>query len=208
MVVPVPVRLTDCGEFEALPETVRIADSAVAALGAKVTWIVQLAAAAKLAGQVFAPTMKSLALGPLTLGVPTVMAEAEALVTVTVWLVLVVLTCWFPKATVAGVSCIEPPEPELPAATPVPSSATVCVEGDALSDITRLALRLYRADGVNTTLMAQEVFAATCVPQVLVWLKSLADVPVIVMPATGMFNGPVPVLVRVTVAALEEDFSC
>jgi len=82
----------------------------------------------------------------------------------------------------------------------------VCGLGMALSAIFNVALRLYSAKGVKVTLIVQFACAATWVPQVLVWLKSLAAVPVIVMPPAGIFSGPLPEFVRVTVMALEALF--
>ena len=45
--------------------------------------------------------------------------------------------------------------------------------------------------------------AATCVPQLLLWVKSAAAAPVMVMPPTGMFSGPLPELLRVITAGVE-----
>ena len=56
------------------------------------------------------------------------------------------------------------------------------------------------ATGLKVTEMVQFVPAATELPQVLVWEKSPAFVPVIVMPE--MVSAALPVLVRVTVCAV------
>jgi hypothetical protein len=93
--VPVPVRVICCGEFEALPVTVKVAVSAAALLGVKVTLMLQVAFAARveeLAGQLFEAMTKSLL--PVMAMLLTVSAEVEELlVSVTVWAALVVLTC-------------------------------------------------------------------------------------------------------------------
>ena len=67
----------------------------------------------------------------------------------------------------------------------------------ALSVILSEAVRLALAEGVKVTLMVQLPPAATELPQVLVWAKSLALVPVTV--TLVMVNVALPVLVRVTV---------
>ncbi len=59
------------------------------------------------------------------------------------------------------------------------------------------AVRAPVAVGVKVTLMVQLAPAATALPQVFVWAKSLLFVPVIAMPA--MFSVALPVLVSVTV---------
>ena len=80
---PVPVRLTDCGEFDALATTVRAADSAPARLGVNVTLIWQLAPGAN-GGQLLV-CAKSAALVPVTPMLVIDSAEVEELlVSVTV----------------------------------------------------------------------------------------------------------------------------
>ena len=108
-----------------------------------------------------------------------------------------------PKGRVVGDNDMVP-EPEIP----VPLNATVCGEVGgvkvASSVNTRPAMRLLRAVGVNVTLMTQLPPAITCAPQLLVWEKSPEAVPV--MAIEVKFNGPVPVLVRVTGRGLEGTF--
>jgi hypothetical protein len=62
----------------------------------------------------------------------------------------------------------------------------------ALSVIVTDALLGPRAVGVNVTLIVQDPPAPTEEPQVFVWLKSTAFVPVIAIPL--MFSGAPPVL--------------
>jgi hypothetical protein len=61
---------------------------------------------------------------------------------------------------------------------PVPLRSTFCVPPGALSAIVRLALRAPPAAGVKVTLAAQLAPTASVVPQVFVWEKSPAFVPV------------------------------
>jgi hypothetical protein len=86
-VVPVPVRMTDCGEFEALPVTVKVAVLATALVGKKVTVIVQFAPTARLAGH----PLESLVKSPFPEIVIWLIVSAEdedELVSVTGWLTL------------------------------------------------------------------------------------------------------------------------
>src|SRR5215467_10544831 len=79
---------------------------------------------------------------------------------------------------------------------PVPVKPTVCGLPLALSLIVRVPVRVLIAAGVNFTLIAQEVPAATDVPQLFVCAKSLAFVPVMAMLV--MLSGAFPVLPNVT----------
>ena len=80
-------------------------------------------------------------------------------------------------------------------AVPVPLSATVCGEPEALSLTEMDALRLPVADGVNVTWMVQLPEPAATVEQLFVCEKSEALVPVIV--TLLMVNVAVPGLVTV-----------
>jgi hypothetical protein len=62
-----------------------------------------------------------------------------------------------------------------------------------------LAVRLPVAEGLKVTLMLQLALAARLAGQVLVWLKSLALVPV--SPMLLMLRDAVPLLVKVTIWA-------
>ena len=85
-----------------------------------------------------------------------------------------------------------------PAATvAVPERATICGLPLALSVMLTEAERLPLAVGVKVTLIVQLLLAATELPQVLVWAKSLALAPVIARLV--MLKAAVPVLLRVTV---------
>jgi hypothetical protein len=85
-------------------------------------------------------------------------------------------------------------------ATPVPESPTVCGLSEALSVAVTEALRAPVACGVNVTLMVQLAPAATDVPQVLVWAKSLMLVPVTATLVRE--SAALPELVSVTVCAV------
>ena len=178
--VPVPFRMTDCGEFDAVPLTVKVAVSAPTMLGLKTTLIWQLAPAPRLVGQLLPlPLTKSAALAPLTRMFEMASTEVEeALVRVTVCGALAVPFRVSGKITGDGASSINP-DP----AMPLPTSGTVCVFGLASSVRTRSATRLFSAVGVKTTPITQLAPTTSWLPQVLVrMLKSVALVPVIAMP--------------------------
>lgn len=89
---------------------VRVADSAAVVAGVKVTLIVQLAPAARVAGdkgQVFV-SEKSDPLAPEKEILVIVKATFAPLVRVTVWAVLLVLTVWLPKANDVGATVTAP----------------------------------------------------------------------------------------------------
>ena len=103
---------------------------------------------------------------------------------------LLVSVGWLTKVKLAG-------ERQAIGVAPVPVKLTVCgLPEVALSAILIEAERLPLAAGVNVTLIAQLPFAATEVPQVLVWAKSPALVPVTDMLVRVKLA--LPVLVRVT----------
>ena len=83
---------------------------------------------------------------------------------------------------------------------PVPERLAVCGLPLALSVMLTEAVRLPLAAGVNVTLMVQLALAATELPQVLAWAKSLALAPV--RARLVMLNEALPVLVSVTVWAV------
>jgi hypothetical protein len=80
---------------------------------------------------------------------------------------------------------------------PVPMRLTVCGLPLALSVTETEAVRVPLAEGVKVTLIVQLVPAATELPQVLVWAKSLALAPVSAMLV--ILNAALPELVRVIV---------
>ena len=84
-------------------------------------------------------------------------------------------------------------------AVPLPVTATVCGLPVASSAIVIDALRVPADMGANVTLIVQLDPAARVDPQPLVWVKSVAFVPVTAMLET--FIVAVPVFLRVTVLA-------
>jgi len=112
------------------------------------------------------------------------------LVTVTVWAVLVVPTFWPANVRL-------PVDRPTAAPVPVPVKVALCGLPLALSETLTVPVRLPMAAGVKVTLIVQLPPAATEVPQVLVWAKSLAFVPPTEMAAIDRLAPPV--LVRVIV---------
>jgi hypothetical protein len=81
-------------------------------------------------------------------------------------------------------------------AVPVPLRLAVCGLPVALSVTLTEAVRLPLAEGVKVTLIVQVAPPATELPQLLLWAKSPALVPVSV--TLVMLNVALPLLVRVT----------
>jgi len=88
---------------------------------------------------------------------------------------------------------------KLGAAVPVPLRLVDCGEPAALSVTERAAVKLAAETGLNVTEIVQLPPAASDVPQVLDWEKSLEFAPPIEMPLIG--SGALPVLLRVIVCA-------
>ena len=109
---------------------------------------------------------------------------------VTVCAVLVVPTFWLVKVKLVGERLTWPERP-------VPVRAAVWGLLGALSVTLIEAVRVPEAAGVNVTLIGQEELTVTMLPQVLVWAKSPALVPVTAMLVMSKFV--LPVLVRVIV---------
>lgn len=112
---PVPLRLTLCGLPAALSATVSLALIAPAAVGAKVTEIVQLALALRLLPHVVV-VPKSRGLVPVVVMLLIFRVAFPLLVSVTVFAALVVFTVSLPKAMVSGLKDtpgFEVPLPEL-----------------------------------------------------------------------------------------------
>jgi len=84
---------------------------------------------------------------------------------------------------------------KLGAAVPVPLRVTVWGEPAALSATLRVAAKVAADVGANVTDMAQFAPAARVVPQVLLWLKLAAPLPVSEMPE--MASAALPVFVSV-----------
>ena len=83
---------------------------------------------------------------------------------------------------------------------PVPERATVCGEPVALSAMSSVAARAPVAAGLKVTEIVQEALAARDDPQVWVWLKSPAFVPLIEIAREPRLA--VPLLVTVTLCAV------
>ena len=158
------------------------------AVGLNVTLMVQLAPAPTLDPQVLV-WLKSPALAPVIEMPVTLSTPLPVLVRVTDWAALEVPTALLVKVRLEGETLTD-------AAVPVPERLTACGLPLALSEMESDAARLPAEEGVNVTLIVQLAPAATLDPQVFVWLKSPALVPVTEMLV--MFKAPLPVLVRVT----------
>src|SRR5205823_1050222 len=117
-------------------------------------------------------------------------AAVPVLVSVTVCAVLVLPVFWLPKLRLLGLKLTT-------GETPVPLSATFCGLSAALSVMVTLALREPLAEGVKVTVIMQVPLAARLLGQLLVWVKSLAFVPVTAILL--IVNAAVPLLVSVTV---------
>lgn len=193
-VLPVPVRAAICGLLASLSATLRVAAAAAAAVGVKVTLIVQVAPMASVVPQVVVSANEVGDAPPMVMAIAA-SAAALLFVKVTVFAGLVALMDWLPNATVVGVR-----NTAAGAAVPVPMSEIVCGLPAALSVIMSAALSSEVVDGVKTTAMVQVELAARVVRQVEVpWVKSAALAPVneMAMPLTE-----VPVLLnKVTVFA-------
>jgi hypothetical protein len=159
-----------------LSATVIEADRAPAACGVNVTVIVQVALTATLAPHVLV-WLKSAAFTPV-IEMPVIdNAPEPPFESVSVCGALVVFTFWLANKMLAGFSetCGTP--------IPVPLSPAVCGESEASSVTVTEAERAPAAWGENVTEIVQLPPIATLAPQVLVWLKSEALVPVIAMLA-------------------------
>jgi hypothetical protein len=192
--VPVPLRVTDCGEPAAL--SVRETDAAkvVAEAGVKVTDMAHLAPAARDLPHVFV-CAKSLGLVPVMEMLPMESAALPVLVSVTACAALVAPTAAvnvsgpvvFSETTGSGV------------AVPVPFSVIDCGEAAASSVSESTAVKPATDAGVNVTEIAHLALTASDAPQVLVCAKSVGFVPAIFMLL--MVSAALPVLVSVTVCA-------
>ena len=173
--LPVPLRLTVCGEPAALSDTESVAVKFVADAGLKVTEIVQLALAFKELAQVLV-WLKSLGLAPVIVMPPMVSEALPVFLSVTVWAAAVVPVSVV-KLSELGVS----ETTGALAAIPVPLRAAVWGAPGALSVTVSVAVKLAADAGVKVTAMVQEASIASELPQLLVWLKSAALAPVIAM---------------------------
>jgi hypothetical protein len=192
---PVPVRETVCGLPVALSVIETFAVRVPAAVGVKVTLIVQLALAFTLPPQVLV-SAKSPLLVPVIAMLVRESAAEPLLVSVTFCAALVVFTVWLAKVRLAGDSVTAGVPPAL---APVPVRETVCGLPVALSVIETFAVREPAAVGVNVKLTVQLALAFTLPPQVLVSAKSPLLVPVIAILERE--SAAVPLLVSVTFCA-------
>ena len=166
--LPVPLRLTVCWLPDVLlllSVTTRLAVRVPGAVGVKLTLTVQLLLAASELAQVVV-SAKSPALAPENARPLMVRAALPELLNVKAWTELVVPTVWLLKVRLEVDSAAA-------GALPVPLRLTVCGLPLALSAIPREAVRDPVPAGVNVTLRAQLLPAATELPQVLVTTKSL-----------------------------------
>jgi hypothetical protein len=122
-------------------------------------------------------------------------AALPELARVTVCAPLIVPTVWIEKVKPAGARLTAGP-----ASAPVPLKLTVWGLPGALSEMLKVPPRVPAAVGVKVTLIVQLAPAATELPQLLLWAKSLASVPVTARLA--ILRVALPVLVRVTVCPL------
>src|SRR5713226_4780622 len=185
-VVPIPVRLTDCGLPEALLVMLRVPLRLPDAVGVNVTLMVQFAPAVT-----ELPQLLVWAKSPLAETLVRFSEALPVLESVTDCAALVVPTGWLAKVSEEAERLTTGAE----AAAPVPVRLTDCGLPEALSAMLKLPVRVPDAVGVNVTLMLQLAPAATELPQVFVSTKSpLAAILVIVRAA-------LPVLDSVTVCA-------
>jgi len=188
--VPVAVRLTDCGLPP--PSSLNSSDALrlPVAAGLKVMPTVQLAPPPKVLPHVVV-SEKSLAFAPRIAISHMFIAALLLFVKATTCTALLVPTAWGPKVRLVG---------DGPAADPTPVRI---IGGEfPLAPEEPTTMEDFRGPavvGVKVALIAQFAPAATEVPQVLVWAKSLAFAPVTAMPV--MLKLVFPVFVRVTVWA-------
>jgi hypothetical protein len=178
--VPVPVKLTICGEFDAVSVTERVPVRVPATVGENVTLTVQFAPPFSVAGQLL--VWPKSPLDAIEMVVDTLLV----FFTITGWLALVVPTAWEENVNFAGATTTVTEE-----AVPVPVRLTVWGEFDAVSVIVIAPVRVPDTVGVNVTLTVQFASAFSVAGQVLVSPKSpLGAIEIVVFP--------VPELVTVT----------
>jgi hypothetical protein len=169
----------------ALSVTVTVAVRVPAAVGLKVTLIVQASPAATEVPQLF-DVEKSLAFEPETAMLLTLKLAFPELARVTVCAGVAVPLAWLTKARLVGVSVTA-------GARPVPLNF---VRVEELLFSARSAVAIPLAFGLKVTLTVQLAPAATLSPQSLAWEKSPALAPV--NARLVMLNAPSPVLLSVT----------
>ena len=190
--VPVPDNTAVWGEPAALSATDIDAVKVAADAGVKVTEIMHVAAAARVAPQVLAEMAKSAVLAPVTV-IPVMLSVAVPGFDRTVLIEVEVLpTAVLGKARVVGVrtAC---------GAVPVPVNFAICGEPLALSDTDTVAIKLVTKVGVKMTEMVQVAEATKVVPHVLVCVKSAGFAPV--METEIPVNEALPVFDKTMVEA-------
>ena len=135
---------------------------------------------------------KSLGFVPVSAILVMVKAALPVLVRVMVWAALVAPTAWLANVRLVGERLAD-------GIAPCPSRRGSRVWGLplALSATLSEAVQLPLAEGLKVTLIVQLAPAATELPQLLVWAKSLGLAPV--SARLEMLKAALPVLVTVTV---------
>jgi hypothetical protein len=182
---PPPLKATVCGDPLALSVIVSVPMREPAAIGVKVTEIVQLVPVAKLGPHVLVS-----AKSPDAVMDVMVRAAVLELDSVTVCAALVVPSIWEAKVRLVGESIT--PGAVTIATVPVPFKAAVCGEPLALSVMVRVPVRAPVAVGVKVTEMEQVPPIARVEPQVWVCAKSPEAAIEVILSAA------VPELVSVT----------
>ncbi len=190
--VPVPERLT-LWVLPAVALSVRVTAAlrVPVADGVKVTLIVQVAPAATELPQLLV-WVKSLGFVPVSAILVRLKAALAVLLRVMVWTALVAPTAWLANVRLVGERLATGSAP-----VPVPERLTAWGLPLALSATLSEAVQLPLAEGLKVTLIAQLAPAATELPQLLVWAKSLGLAPV--SARLEMLKAALPVLLTVTV---------
>ena len=162
--VPCPLKLTVCGLLVASWVIVNVPLRVPVIVGVKLTLMVQFPFAARVAPHVVPACAKS----PEAETPVIVRVVACALCTVTAWAALVVLVVCAAKVILAGVTVTG----TAGAPVPVPDNVPVRTVGLVPTVAATVPVLLPFAVGRKLTLMVQDPFAASCVPQSFVWMKS------------------------------------
>jgi hypothetical protein len=160
--LPVPVRLTVCGEFVALSETESVPVREPVVVGLNVTETVQFVRGLKVPVHGDVPPLAT-AKSPLAANEIDVLAVLLVFLMVTVLAALVVPTVWAANVSLGGVTVTVAGEPLVP----VPERVTLCGEFAAWSAIEMLPDSGPAMVGVNVTLMVQLAPASNWLPQLL-----------------------------------------
>jgi len=184
VLTPVPLSAACCGLLPALSVMLKVPVRLPTAVGVKVRLMVQVALAARLAGQLLVCAKSPLLLIPVMLS-----AALPVLVRVKAWAALVVFTTRLPNTTFAE----DRLAPGTGVFTPVPLRVACCGLPLASSLTLRVPLRAPTALGVKVTVSVQLPPAAKLLGQLLWLVKSpLLDTALI-------FSAEPPLLVSVTV---------